>query len=393
VTNAVSGSAPDRGSGAVPDGAGTDDAATDLGGPARRSPFGSLGGGRMRRGRPSGALGWYVARRVAVVPLLLFGIVTIAFLISRLIPADPIISIVGERQVGNEAVVEAAKARWGLDRSLPEQYLIYLQNIVLHGDFGTSFSTRQPVTQDILQRLPATVELALAALVIAVVGGVALGVLAASRQNRFADHASRVVALLGSSLPVFWTGLVLLSIFYARLGWLPGPGRAPGRVTPPPEVTGLYTIDSLLAGDLAFFWYSVERLALPAFVLGWAFMGIVSRLVRGAMLDELGADYVRTARAKGVTERVVMVHHVLRNALLPVLTVLGFSFATLITGAVLTETVFSWNGIGSYIVDATRTLDYPAINAVCVLGGAIFLLVNLVTDLLYLVADPKVRLT
>lgn len=365
---------------------------TEIGGPARRSPFGSLGGGRLRSRRPSRTVGRYVARRIAVVPLLLFGIVTIAFLISRLIPADPLVSIVGERQLGNEAVVQAAKVRWGLDRTLLEQYLIYLKNIALHGDFGTSFTTRQPVTQDILHRLPATVELALAALVIAVVGGVALGVVAASRQNRFADHASRVVALLGSSLPVFWTGLVLLSIFYARLGWLPGPGRAPGRVTPPPEVTGFYTIDSLLAADLTFFWYSVERLALPAFVLGWAFMGIVSRLVRGAMLDELGADYVRTARAKGVTERVVMMHHVLRNALLPVLTVLGFSFAALITGAVLTETVFSWNGIGSYIVDATRTLDYPAINAVCVLGGAIFLLVNLVTDLLYLVADPKVRL-
>lgn len=357
----------------------------------RRSPADLLGR-RTTPPSPGGHLRRYVARRVAVIPGLLLGIVTIAFLISRLVPANPIVSIVGERALDNPAVVAAAEARWGLDKSLPEQYLLYLKNIVLHGDFGVSFTTRQPVTQDIVARLPATLELTIAALIIGTVGGVALGALAASRHNRITDHVSRGFALVGSAFPLFWIGLVLLFVFYAQLGWVPGPGRLPPRVDPPPHLTGFYTLDSLFSGNFMLLAECVLRLALPAFILGWGIMGTISRLVRGAMLDELGADYVRTARAKGLTERMVLLRHVLRNALLPVLTVLGFSFAWLLTGAVLIEIVFSWNGIGSYAVNAARTLDYPAINAVCILGGTVFLLANLVTDLLYAVADPKVRL-
>lgn len=333
----------------------------------------------------------FVLRRLAAIPLLLLGIVTIAFGISRFLPADPLVSIVGERQLGNAEVVAAAKQRWGLDKSLLDQYLTYLWNVV-QGDFGTSFQTRQSVVQDIGHRLPATVELAVAALVIGGVGGVLLGVLAASRRNRLPDHAARLFALVGSSLPVFWIGLVLLFVLYAQLGLVPGPGRLPPRVSAPPDVTGLYTVDALLAGNLSLFWAAFQRLLLPAFVLGWGLMGLISRLVRASMLDELGADYVRTARAKGLTERAVLFGHVLRNALLPVLTIVGFSLAVLLTGAVLTETVFAWNGVGSYAVTAARTLDYPSINAVCILGGAVFLVANLVTDVLYAVVDPKIRL-
>jgi peptide/nickel transport system permease protein len=333
----------------------------------------------------------FVLRRLAAIPLLLLGIVTIAFAISRFLPADPLVSIVGERQLGNPEVVAAAKQRWGLDQSLPQQYLTYVWN-VLHGDFGTSFQTRTSVTSDIGHRLPATIELAGTALVIGAVGGILLGVVAASHRNKLPDHAARLFALVGSSLPVFWIGLVLLFVLYARLGIVPGPGRLPPRLSPPPDVTGFYTLDALVAGNLQLFWQALHRLLLPGFVLGWGLMGIVSRLVRAAMLDELGADYVRTARAKGLTERKVLYGHVLRNALLPVLTILGFSLAVLLTGAVLTETVFAWNGVGSYAVTAARTLDYPAINAVCILGGAVFLMANLVTDVLYALADPKVRL-
>ena len=333
----------------------------------------------------------FVLRRLAAIPLLLLGIVTIAFAISRFLPADPLVSIVGERQLGNPEVVAAEKQRWGLDQSLPQQYLTYVWN-VLHGDFGTSFQTRTSVTSDIGHRLPATIELAGTALVIGAVGGILLGVVAASHRNKLPDHAARLFALVGSSLPVFWIGLVLLFVLYARLGIVPGPGRLPPRLSPPPDVTGFYTLDALVAGNLQLFWQALHRLLLPGFVLGWGLMGIVSRLVRAAMLDELGADYVRTARAKGLTERKVLYGHVLRNALLPVLTILGFSLAVLLTGAVLTETVFAWNGVGSYAVTAARTLDYPAINAVCILGGAVFLMANLVTDVLYALADPKVRL-
>ena len=325
------------------------------------------------------------------MPLLLLGIVTIAFVISRLIPADPLVSIVGERQMDNEEVVAQARSDWGLDGTLFEQYVVYLQNL-LHGDLGTSFRTRQGVTEDLLDRLPATLELTLGALLVGGVGGVALGAFAARRRDRPADHLSRGFALFGSSLPVFWTGLIFLSIFYARLGWFPGPGRLPARVDPPDKVTGFYTVDSLLDGNVQLFLDCLFRLVLPCFVLGWAYMGSISRLVRAAMLDEMTADYVRTARAKGLSERHVMRRHVLRNAWLPTLTILGFSFAQLLTASVLTETIFQWNGIGSYAVQATNDLDYPAINGVALFAGLAFLAGNLVTDLLYAYADPKIRL-
>lgn len=325
------------------------------------------------------------------MPFLLLGIVSITFAISRLIPADPLASIVGERQLGNEEVVKAAKARWGLDGSIPEQYVRYLGNLV-RGDLGTSFRTRQGVRNDLAERLPATLELGMGALLIGGAGGVALGALAASRKDRPTDHVARVFSLLGSSLPVFWIGLVFLAIFYARLGWMPGPGRLPPRTAAPPDVTGFYSVDALLDGDLRLFWECLRRLAMPCFVLGWAYMGSMSRLVRAAMLDELHADYVRTARAKGLRERRVLRAHVLRNAWLPTLTILGFSFAQLLTASVLTETMFQWNGIGSYAVQASQTLDYPAVAGVSLLGGIAFLAANLATDVLYAVADPKIRL-
>ena len=326
------------------------------------------------------------------MPFLLLGIVTIAFVISRLIPANPLASIVGERQLNNEEIVDAAKARWGLNGSLPEQYGKYLQNMA-KGDLGTSFRTRQSVVTDLRQRLPATLELGVGALLIGGVGGVALGAVAASRKDKAVDHGARLFSLLGSSLPVFWIGLVLLSVLYARLGWFPGPGRLPPRTPPPGRVTGFYTVDALIDGKLRLFWECLKRLALPCFVLGWAYMGSISRLVRAAMLDELHSDYVRTARAKGLRERTVLRSHVLRNAWLPTLTILGFSFAQLLTASVLTETIFQWNGIGSYAVQAAQTLDYPAVAGVSLFGGVAFLLANLVTDLLYAVADPKIRLS
>ena len=326
------------------------------------------------------------------MPFLLLGIVTIAFVISRLIPANPLASIVGERQLNNEEIVDAAKARWGLNGSLPEQYGKYLQNMA-KGDLGTSFRTRQSVVTDLRQRLPATLELGVGALLIGGVGGVALGAVAASRKDKPIDHGARLFSLLGSSLPVFWIGLVLLSVLYARLGWFPGPGRLPPRTPPPDRFTGFYTVDALINGKPGLFWECLKRLALPCFVLGWAYMGSISRLVRAAMLDELHSDYVRTARAKGLRERTVLRSHVLRNAWLPTLTILGFSFAQLLTASVLTETIFQWNGIGSYAVQAAQTLDYPAVAGVSLFGGVAFLLANLVTDLLYAVADPKIRLS
>ncbi len=334
----------------------------------------------------------YLIRRLAVMPVLLLAIITLVFIVSRLTPANPLVTIVGERNIGNPVVVDAAKRRWGLDKSVPEQYARYVTNL-LKGDLGTSFQTRQGVSKDLRTRLPATLELTTAALLIGVASGVSLGVVAARRRNKLTDHVCRLFALIGSSLPAFWAGLLMLYIFYARLGWLPGPGRLDPRALAPPRVTGFMTIDSILDGNWTALRGTLSHLVLPASVLGWSVTGIISRLVRASLLDELNADYVRTARAMGIRERTVVSGYALRNALLPTITIVGFSFAFLLTNAVLTETVFSWPGVGSYAVEAARRLDYPAIMGVSLLGGIAFILTNLVTDVAYAFADPRIRLS
>ena len=326
------------------------------------------------------------------MPLLLLGIATIVFVVSRLTPADPLVSIVGERNLNNPEVVAAAKQRWGLDESLPVQYAQYMKNLV-QGDMGTSFTTRKPVFDDLVDRLPATLELTATAMVIGLVFGIGLGVLAARNRNRFIDHIARFFALIGSSLPAFWAGLLLLYVIYARLGWLPGPGRLDPRATAPDEITGFYTVDALLHGDFGGLRAALAHLILPASVLGWGVVGIVSRLVRASLLDEFSMEYVRVARAMGLRERTVVNSHALRNALLPTITIVAFTFAFLLTGAVLTETVFSWPGVGSYAVESSRNLDFPAIIGVTILGGFAFLMTNLVTDVIYALADPRIRLS
>lgn len=334
----------------------------------------------------------YIIRRLLSLPLLLLGIVSLAFLISHATQGDPLSSIVSERQMDNPEVVAAAKARWGLDKSLPEQYLIYIGNL-LTGDLGTSFRTKQPVTQDLLERLPATLELVIAAMIFGSTTGIGLGVIAARFRDKSIDHGARFLALIGSSTPVFWSGLILLYIFSVVLGWLPGPGRIDARSSAPSGMTGFLTIDALLIGDMNLFRDALHHLILPALVLGWTVMGIVSRLVRASMLDVLSQDYITAARARGAGEVRVLLNHGLRNALVPTLTIIGFTFAYLITGAVLTEAIFSWSGIGSYAVDAARSLDYPAIMGVTIVGGAAFLLTNLATDIAYAFADPRIRLS
>ncbi|MDQ2068205.1 ABC transporter permease [Xinfangfangia sp. CPCC 101601] len=334
----------------------------------------------------------YILRRLVAMPFLILGVVTLAFLLTTVTKGDQLASIVSDRQMNNPEVVAAAKARWGLDRSLPERYVIYVTNLA-QGDMGTSFITRRPVAQDVLYRLPATMELVTAAIIIASIIGISLGVLAAAFHNTPIDHISRVFALIGSSVPVFWMGLALLYVFSVQWGVLPGPGRLNPRAALPPQVTGFMTIDTLLAGNIKQFFDALWHLILPAFVLGWAVAGSISRLVRANMLEVLSRDFIRTARAKGASEFRVVVRHALRNTMVPTLTVIGYSFAYLLTGAVLTETIFSWPGMGSYAVDAARGLDFPAIIGVTIVGGVIFLLTNLLTDIAYVVANPRVRLS
>ncbi|MES2665712.1 MAG: ABC transporter permease [Pseudomonadota bacterium] len=334
----------------------------------------------------------YILRRLLLMPFLVLGIVTLAFLLTTVTKGDPLTAIVSERQMNNPEVVAAAKARWGLDRSLPERYVIYVGNL-LQGDMGTSFITRRPVAQDILYRLPATMELVISAMIIGTAMGITLGVLAAYYRNTAVDHVARLFALFGSSVPVFWLGLVLLYVFSVQWGVLPGPGRVDARLTLPPAVTGFITIDALIAGDFAVLVNALWHLILPAFVLGWAVAGTISRLVRANMLEVLSREFILTARAKGAGELRVVFRHALRNTLVPTLTVIGYSFAYLLTGAVLTETIFSWPGMGSYVVDAARGLDFPAIIGVTIVGGMVFLITNLLTDIAYVMANPRVRLS
>lgn len=333
----------------------------------------------------------YLIRRLIAMPFLIIGIITITFFLSRFTKGDPLTAIVSEQQMSNPAVVAAAKQRWGLDRSLPEQYLVYVGKLAT-GDLGTSFQSKRPVLTDLAERLPATLELVIAAMILGTLLGIVLGVLAAYYRNSWIDHGSRLFALVGSSLPVFWSGLGLLFILSVQLGWLPGPGRLDARLTPPPAVTGMITLDTLIAGDLAAFRDALHHLILPASVLGWTVTGTISRLVRANMLEVLNQEYVLTARAKGAGELRVLLHHALRNTMVPTLTVIGHSFAYLITGAVLTETIFAWPGMGSYAVEAARSLDYPAIIGVTIIGGVTFLVTNLLTDVAYVFANPRIRL-
>jgi peptide/nickel transport system permease protein len=334
----------------------------------------------------------YIIRRVLGVPFLLLGVASVAFILSQSTKGDPLSALVPERMMNNPEIVQAVEAQWGLDKPLPVRYVVYMKNL-LQGDMGTSFNTRRPVARDIAERLPATLELVVAAMIVGTTFGMLIGLLSARFRYSIFDNVARGFALLGSSLPIFWSGLIMLYIFSVQLKWTPGTGRLDARTQAPEGATGFYTIDALLAGNGGLFIEALSHLALPALVLGWSVIGIIARLVRSSLLDALGQDYVRTARAKGAPERVVLINHALRNALIPVLTVLGFTFAYLITGAVLTEAIFSWPGIGSYAVSAARSLDYPAIGGVTIVGATAFLLANLVTDIAYAWANPRIKVS
>lgn len=332
----------------------------------------------------------FVVKRILLSIPLLIGITLITFIVSHLVPADPLTAVLPERAWNNPETVQMYRERWGLDRPLHEQYLIYLRNL-LRGDLGESYTTRRPVGTDLRLFFPATIELATAAMLYAVIVGMALGVVSAVWNNRLADHLARLIALIGVSLPVFWLGLLALQVFYAKLGLLPGPGRIDTRLVAPPTRTGFYTIDSLLAGQFDVFLNTLYHLILPGIVLGSYAMGIIARMTRSSLLEVLSLDYIRTARAKGLAEQRVVLGHALRNALIPTVTVVGLTFGSLLAGAVLTETIFSWPGIGRYAVDAATKLDLPAILGVTLLIAVVYVIVNLITDILYGILDPRIR--
>ncbi|MDZ4767129.1 MAG: ABC transporter permease [Chloroflexota bacterium] len=334
----------------------------------------------------------YALRRLLLAIPMLFGITLALFLIYNLVQVDPLVMIVGERAMDNPTIVAAAVSKWGLDRPIWEQYGTYLVNM-LRGDFGDSFITKRPVAEDLALFLPATVELALGSLLFAVAIGIPLGVWAGVRAGKFVDRAAWFISLLNASLPPFWSGLIFLTVFYYFLGIAPGPGRLDLRMAFPPRVTGLVTIDALLVGDWAVFWNALHHLMLPTLILGGFTLALVLRVVRASIIEEMRREYIRTARSKGLSLRAVVVRHALRNTLIPLVTILGLAFAGLLSGAVMTETVFDWPGLGQYLVRAASNLDYPAIQGGTLLIAVIYIVINLIVDLLYGILDPRIRVS
>jgi len=321
----------------------------------------------------------------------LFAITLITFVLSHIIPGDPARLVAGINAPAEE--VDRLRAELGLDKSLPEQYAIYLRDLA-HGDLGTSHVTQREVSEDLRAFFPATFELAAAALVIALALGVPLGVLAALHQGRLADHLGRVLALAGVAVPSFWIAIVLLVIFYRNLGWLPGSGQATDLTvqTTIPNITGMLVVDALVTGHWSVFTNALSHLILPAFCLSLSTLALVIRMTRSSMVEVLGEPYVATARAKGLPERRVIFVHALKNALIPVLTIVGLSFGFLLGGSVLIEKVFAWPGIGLYAVDSIGFLDYNAILGVTLVATISFIFVNLAVDILYAKLDPRIRL-
>ncbi len=332
----------------------------------------------------------YLARRLLLMVVAAVGVTIISFVISHAVPADPLVTNLGQRASQDPQIVAAYKARWGLDKPLPEQYFAFLGNLV-HGDLGTSLNTRHSVSIDVAQFLPATIELSTVAILFALVAGLPLGILSALYRDGPLDHVARFVSLVGVSIPIFWLAAVALVIFYATLQIAVGPGRLGPQIPSPPTVTHLYTVDALLAGDMLVFRSAVEHLMLPGLVLGSSVMGLITRVTRSSMLEVLGQDYVRTARAKGLIEYVVVLRHALRNALIPTVTVLGLAFGSLLSGAVMTETIFAWPGLGRYAYEAAVSNDFPAILGVTFVIALMYILVNLFVDMVYAVLDPQIR--
>lgn len=341
-----------------------------------------------RQPRASGIL-YELSRFLVILALTLLGLIFITFVIARVVPIDPVLAIVGDR--ASAETYARVEQELGIDLPIYQQFWLYVLKVV-QGDFGTSAMTSQPVLYDLGQFFPATLELATVATFIGVVFGIPLGVVAATHQGRWIDHVTRVVSLIGYSIPVFWMGLIGLLVFYSWLDLVAGPGRLDiaydGLVEP---VTGLITIDSAISGDWDVFWNALSHLILPASLLGYLTLAYVSRMTRSFMLAQLNQEYVLTARAKGLPESRVVWRHALGNIVVPLITVVALSYASLLEGAVLTETVFAWPGLGLYITRSLFNADMNAVLGGTMLIGAIFVCLNVFCDMLYRLLDPRAR--
>jgi peptide/nickel transport system permease protein len=330
-----------------------------------------------------------VVRRLLLLVPILLGLSILIFLWIRALPGSPAEALLGER--ATPEAVARIRHQYGLDDPLPVQYWRYLVETVGHQNLGTSITTYRPVTFEIGHRFPATVELALTAMLFATFLGVPLGFLAAKKYGSVFDHGSLVASLIGISIPIFFLGLILKYIFSVRLGWLPSIGRE-DVLAERAHPTNFYVLDAIIQRDPAALWDAIRHLILPAIALATIPLAIVARITRAAVLDVQNEDYVRTARAKGLPPRVVDSRHIMRNALLPVSTIIGLQIGLLLSGAVLTETVFAWPGIGSWLKDAIFNRDYPVLQGGILFVAAVFVLVNLLVDISYAVINPRIRI-
>jgi len=333
-------------------------------------------------------ISYIIKRLLWAIPTLL-GVSVLVFSMVHLAPGDPALVMLGEH--ANKEAVDALREQMGLNKPLLEQYFLFLSNAI-QGDFGTSIISGEPVIVEFMERFPATVELSVVALTFATIVGLLAGIVSAVKRYSFFDYFSMSTALAGVSMPVFWLGLMLIYFFSVNLGWLPVSGRL-GYEFDIDEVTGFYIIDTILMQDYAALWDVFKHLLLPAFALGTIPMAIIARMTRASMIEVMKEDYIRTAQAKGCTKKQVIFIHALKNALMPVITVIGLMLGTLFAGAILTETTFSWPGIGKWLVNAVNQRDFPIIQSTTLIIATIFVVVNIIVDLLYAVVNPKVRLS
>jgi dipeptide transport system permease protein len=330
----------------------------------------------------------FILRRASLIIPTFIGVTLLAFALIHLIPGDPVENLSGERGM-DPARRERLLHEFGLDKPLPQQYVEYIGE-VLKGDLGTSLTTHEPVLGEFLTLFPATIELAFFAMLLATLIGLLAGIIAALRRNTVADYAVMGVSLTGYSMPIFWWALLLILFFSVQLGWTPVSGRIAVEYDVP-ALTGFMLIDTLRAGDVAAFRSALSHLILPSIALGTIPLAVIARMTRSAMLEVLREDYMRTARAKGLPQRRIVLVHALRNALVPVITVIGLQVGLLLSGAILTETIFSWPGVGNWLVHGVQSRDYPVVQGGILLVATIVISVNLIVDLLYGVVNPRIR--
>ena len=332
----------------------------------------------------------FVVSRLGTTALMALLATLVIFLIANTVPGDPILAQLGDVAASNKEFVAEWRAKWGLDLPLWQRYLLFLKGLV-QGDLGISIASQRPVLDDIAQFAPATIELATISFLLALGIGIPLGIMAAVWRDTWIDHVARVVSLIGVSSPTFWLAFIMLAIFYGGLEIAPGPGRLDAIAMPPASVTGLMLIDTVIAGDWETFRDAAAHLVLPSIVLAAATLGLITRTTRASMLESIQQDYVRVARAKGLKRHTVITGHVLPNALIPVVTLGGLAYANLLTGAVMTETVFSWPCLGRYTFRSAATLDFPAIMGITLIVALVYLLINLLIDISYALLDPRVN--